>query len=384
MHNTYCIALKTLGHKIGYNASYLRHRRLYMKNTPRQTHDSKPALPHIVSAIRSCLLYARSSIIGFSASLLIAASFAPSAMAQTLPDLPDEPEEIDVPTIRPEDLPKQELTYEITLYQILSDMALTRGQLETAYHGYIALAQNTRDPRYAEFAFMVAALANDTRAAVYAAELLETLAPNSTLGNVLVEEATLTNILKKNEAGKTQEAYDDIKKFLEKNPDNKTGLLFLSEFAHKLNKGDDIIYAYERLLKLDPNDAESMNNLGYFFADQNIRLDEAEKLIKKALKLKPEAPHIIDSAAWIDYRVGKLPEALKYARAAVAVSPDEPEAKMHLAEILWVSGERDEATQLFDELQSEINNKKDPMFSKLMETIKRLGVNIVNVAPKTP
>lgn len=329
----------------------------------RSSRASKFAMRRIVSALAVGMLG------------LGSATFSAQALAQNRDVLDNT---FDAKKEQPQyELPKQKLTYEITAYQILSDLALTRGELKTAYQGYLRLAVKTRDPRYAERAYVVAALADDTGSALIAAQLLKTLAPNATLGDALVEQMALANILKKSESGQLKTAYQDTQAFLKQHPKHEVALTLLADLAGKLGYEDEQLHAFEQLYALTPNDAEAMNNLGYHLADRNIRLNEAEKLIKRALKLSPTAPHIIDSAAWLAYRQGNLPQALKLSRSAIAAAPA-PDMKLHLAEILWVSngaGERDEAQRLFTELKTEINAKDTALTQQLNETIKRLGID---------
>ena len=224
---------------------------------------------------------------------------------------------------------------------------------------------------------MVAALADDPASALIAAQLLKSLAPSATLGDSLIEQMALANILKKSEAGQLQSAYQDTQAFLKKHPKHEVGLTLLGDLAGKLGYTDDQLHAFEQLYALTPNDAEAMNNLGYYLADHNIRLNEAEKLIKRALKISPTAPHIIDSAAWLAYRQGKLTQAVQLSRAAVAAQPS-PDVRLHLAEILWVSngsGERDEARTLFTQLKTEIDANDTMLIKQFNETTRRLGVD---------
>ncbi len=347
-----------------------------MKHTSHSTAShSKFAMRRIVSAIAAGML-------GLAAS-----AFSTQALAQTRDVLPNTIEGQNAQTTEAQYvLPPQKLTYEITTYQIISDLALTRGELRTAYQGYLRLAHKTRDPRYAERAYVVAALADDPASALIAAQLLKSLAPNATLGDTLIEQMALAKILKKSEAGQLQSAYQDTRTFLKKHPKHEVGLTLLGDLAGKLGYTDDQLHAFEQLYALTPNDAEAMNNLGYYLADHNIRLNEAEKLISRALKISPNAPHIIDSAAWLAYRQGKLAQAVRLSRAAMAAAPM-PDVKLHLAEILWVSngaGERDEAQALFTQLKNEIDAKDTMLIKQLNETTRRLGVDATSTAPTAP
>ncbi len=271
-------------------------------------------------------------------------------------------------------LPKQNLTYQVLANQILSDLALNRGDLATAYKGYTYLAKKTRDPRYAERAYWVAALANDTEGALAASELLKSIAPHATLGKGLSEQVQLKKILERSEQGQLQEAYADTKAFLKTHPNHEVGLSLLADIASKLKYDADALYAFEHLYELAPNDAEAMNNLAYYLVDHNIRLTEADALVKRALKKSPKAAHIMDTAAWLAYRQNKLPQALSWAKKARAGS-DSPDIGLHLAEILWVSGDQTAAQVLFKQLKFE-NLGKPEFQENLRAIVQRLGVTL--------
>ena len=272
-------------------------------------------------------------------------------------------------------LPKQKLTFAITTYQILSDLALNRGDYKTAYEGYTYLANKTHDPRYAERAYWVAVLADDVDEAVKSAQLLKSIAPNARLGQNLVEQAELKKILDRSERGQLEEAYDATQAFLLTHPNHEVGLTFLADIASKLKLDAQTLYAFEALYKISPNDAETMNNLGYFLADRGIRLNQASNLIQRALKKSPKAPHIMDSAAWVAYRQNNIPLALSWAKKAHALS-NAPDIALHLAEILWVGGDRSGAQALFDTLAQNANSDNKAFTEQLNQVMNRLGVSV--------
>lgn len=125
-----------------------------------------------------------------------------------------------------------------------------------------------------------------------------------------------------------------------------------------------------RVIELKPDDAEALNALGYTLADHgkgdDARQREALELIQRALKLKPDEAAIIDSMGWVRYRLGDLDASLENLRRAYAKQPD-PDIAAHLGEVLWASGERDEARRVWDE-----GRKKDARNKALIETIRRL------------
>src|SRR3546814_15255559 len=70
----------------------------------------------------------------------------------------------------------------------------------------------------------------------------------------------------------------------------------------------DLIDAAEKDLRTvianQPNDARSLNALGYMLAVHTQRLDEAHDLVGKALSLDPDDASIIDSMGWVEYKRG--------------------------------------------------------------------------------
>lgn len=102
-----------------------------------------------------------------------------------------------------------------------------------------------------------------------------------------------------------------------------------------------------QLLMIDPNNAETLNALGFTLADRTERYQEAYQLIEKAYAIKPDEPHIIDSLGWVHYRLGNLDEALQYLEKAANLDP-QPEIIAHLAEVLWKKGDTQRAEAILE------------------------------------
>jgi predicted Zn-dependent protease len=81
-----------------------------------------------------------------------------------------------------------------------------------------------------------------------------------------------------------------------------------------------------------------MNYLGYMFADQNVRLDEAEKLIDKALAAEPNNGAYMDSLGWVYYRMKRLPEAEEQLRRALQKLSRDATVHDHLGDIYFEEG----------------------------------------------
>jgi len=116
--------------------------------------------------------------------------------------------------------------------------------------------------------------------------------------------------------------------------------------AERIDKIDVLEKDLRRVMEMKPDYAHAYNALGYTLAEKTDRLDEAKVLIEKALKLSPDDPFILDSLGWVYYRLGQVPEALKHLQHAYSSRAD-PEIAAHLGEVLWKSGQRDEAQKIW-------------------------------------
>ncbi|TAM84397.1 MAG: tetratricopeptide repeat protein, partial [Candidimonas sp.] len=125
----------------------------------------------------------------------------------------------------------------------------------------------------------------------------------------------------------------------------------------------------QRVIELDPNDADAYNSLGYTYADRDENLDEARDLLDRALELDPDNPFIQDSMGWYLYRVNDLRGALDYLERSYRKLPT-ADVAAHLGEVLWKLDRRDEARKIWRE-----GFQKDPHNDVLVKTLKRFQVS---------
>ncbi len=156
----------------------------------------------------------------------------------------------------------------------------------------------------------------------------------------------------------------------EKFPNDAVLLYEQSMMVEKLNRMDEMEKLLRRVIELKPDHHHAYNALGYSLADRNLRLPEARELIQKALALAPGEPFITDSLGWVEYRLGNRDEALRLLQQAYKSRPD-VEIGVHLAEVLWMNGQRDEARRILREVRT-----KDNTNDVLKETLARLRVDL--------
>jgi tetratricopeptide (TPR) repeat protein len=106
------------------------------------------------------------------------------------------------------------------------------------------------------------------------------------------------------------------------------------------------------MLKMDPNDSTANNDLGYLWADRGKNLEEAERLIRKALDLDRQERQTgttlsgyddqenyayLDSLGWVLFRRGQIEAARRYLEKAAALGRGEADPVIwdHLGDVYF-------------------------------------------------
>ena len=148
-----------------------------------------------------------------------------------------------------------------------------------------------------------------------------------------------------------------------------TGLLYArAMLAVELDNLDGAERDLGAIIDRDPDHADALNALGYTLADRTDRIEEAYRLIKRAYELQPDSHYIVDSMGWVMFRMGRHEEALLLLRHAMELGED-PEIAAHLGEVLWVTGDRDAAREVWSNaLESTPDDKR------LLDVKERFGL----------
>ncbi len=164
--------------------------------------------------------------------------------------------------------------------------------------------------------------------------------PNQAVRFTLVRVELLT------ESTQYEKAMDVLNSALDKNPSQPQLLYSRSLVADRLGRLDILEADLSLLLEMDPENVNALNALGYTLVDKTQRLQEAEKYLEQALKLRPDDPVIIDSYGWLQFKLGNYDQAVVFLRRAFDEHPD-PEIAAHLGEVLWASGRNKEAMNIW-------------------------------------
>ena len=155
----------------------------------------------------------------------------------------------------------------------------------------------------------------------------------------------------------------------------------------KIDKAADILKA---LVEKNPDNPTYHNDLGYIWADNDLNLEEAEKLIRKAIEierglrkkiknLKPEFDKdnsaYLDSLAWVLFKKKNYAEAKKLLVEAIKDEEGQHiEILDHLGDIHYAMGEKAEATKVWKDALSFAGTSKREL-DKKKEVEKKIEKN---------
>jgi tetratricopeptide (TPR) repeat protein len=148
------------------------------------------------------------------------------------------------------------------------------------------------------------------------------------------------------------------------------------------------------VLKDDPDDATANNDLGYLWADQNKKLDEAEKRIRRALELDKRQHNnlmrvgldddrdnaaFVDSLGWVLFRKGDWQGARRELEkaASLPLGEEDPVVWDHLGDVYFRLKEMDKAGRAWRKAielyESGGRRRPDNRYREIKEKLKHLN-----------
>jgi tetratricopeptide (TPR) repeat protein len=136
----------------------------------------------------------------------------------------------------------------------------------------------------------------------------------------------------------------DAAEKLSESPQEKMNVAFMRGAMYERQKKYDAAEAeFRKVLVTDPDNAGALNYLGYMFAEAGIKLDEAAKLVSRALEIDPQNGAYLDSLGWVYYRQNRLPEAENLLVQALQRIGKDPTVHDHLGDIYFKQGKTRDA-----------------------------------------
>ena len=125
--------------------------------------------------------------------------------------------------------------------------------------------------------------------------------------------------------------------------DNTEVLFAKGTVLEQAGRQAEAMAVMEDIIRIDPHHAQALNYVGYTLADENRDLPRALNLLELANKQMPGNPQILDSLAWVHYRLKNFQEAWTFITQAVELEGKEPVIWDHYGDIAKVIGRKQEA-----------------------------------------
>jgi tetratricopeptide (TPR) repeat protein len=121
--------------------------------------------------------------------------------------------------------------------------------------------------------------------------------------------------------------------------EDKANVLFQQgSIAEQEKHIDQAEQDFRKVLDIDPNNAITLNNLGFMLADKTSRYTDALKYIRKAVDLEPMNGAYLDSLGWVYFKLGDYEPAEEYLRQAVERTSTDPTVHDHLGDLYEKTG----------------------------------------------
>lgn len=118
----------------------------------------------------------------------------------------------------------------------------------------------------------------------------------------------------------------------------------LGDVYHSLNRHAESDSAYDKSLRLDPENAYVLNNYSYYLSLRKQNLEKAKQMSAYANKLDPNNDSFLDTYAWIMFQLGDYNAAKEAQEKAMKAGGDQSGTILeHYGDILSKLGKKDEA-----------------------------------------
>lgn len=218
--------------------------------------------------------------------------------------------------------------YEVLLYSAM--LYSNKGEIEKAkalYHKIISL----NDKVVPAYRSLIGLLVEEKKVdeAILIAKLFTEKVPDTVLSHAILGQLYSGK-------GDFESAVLPLEKAVALNPESSSNLFELAMAYERSGELAKAIPIFEKLVAADSTNSVWTNYLGYLWADQGIRLDEAERLIALALEQDSANGAYLDSYGWVYYKKREYDKAEKYLLLALEKIKDDYVVYYHLGDLYAV------------------------------------------------
>jgi tetratricopeptide (TPR) repeat protein len=146
---------------------------------------------------------------------------------------------------------------------------------------------------------------------------------------------------------KAVEAAMALERAVQLNERSVDALSALGLVYDELKRHEDSDSAYEKALRLDPNNHLVLNNYGYSLAERGIQLERALTMAKRAVEQQPDNQAYLDTYGWVHFQLHNYETAEYYIKKAIELGTKSAVIHEHMGDIYSKLGQKEKAMEFW-------------------------------------
>jgi len=138
-----------------------------------------------------------------------------------------------------------------------------------------------------------------------------------------------------------------LQRLLSTHPKLTSGGFLLGAAYERSGQRDLAVATFRGVIQNDPDFHAALNYLGYMWAEKGENLDEALKLVGRAVALEPDNGAYVDSLGWTHFQLRQYDSARSYLERATRLEPDDATVHEHLGDVYVALGETTKARDMY-------------------------------------
>jgi len=171
--------------------------------------------------------------------------------------------------------------------------------------------------------------------------------------------------------GAHAEAVSVLTDALKGHPRDEDLLYALGTVLERSGATQQALARMRELLEVNPQNASALNFIGYTLADHGEQLEEAERLVRRALAIHPDSGAYLASLGWVQFRRGDMVRATSTLERAVELEPEEPTILEHLGDAYGGASRRDAAVGAYRRALEAMRTTDDPTARERTAVVER-------------
>ncbi len=144
-------------------------------------------------------------------------------------------------------------------------------------------------------------------------------------------------------------AEDVLRMVLRNNSTSIEALTTLAVLLQSVDRSNESVPIYQRILELESDDVITMNNLAWILCEEQGKFQQALELAQKGLQISPNYIDLIDTRGVVYYRLGEFNKAIEDFTKCITLYPENNPAvissRFHLARAFVALGQKDKAVE---------------------------------------